>query len=94
MPSTNVFKELCIKTTLLRSTPKNSNGGYVMRYTSSYESIYCILIHQIQMRDFMAPIIRGMPNKRWLFCPPYWKPRVAETPTLKVCEISMRVMHA
>ena len=33
-----------------------------MRFTSGYASIWCILLHQLQPRDLMAPITRGMPN--------------------------------
>ena len=38
-----------------------------MRSTSGYASIWCILLHQLQPRDMMAPITRGMPN--------VWPPR-------------------
>ena len=33
-----------------------------MRFTSGYASIRCILLHQLQPRDSMAPITRGKPN--------------------------------
>ena len=33
-----------------------------MRSTSGYASIQCILLHQLQPRDFMAAVTRGMPN--------------------------------
>ena len=32
-----------------------------MRSTSRYASIWCILLHQLQPRDSMAPITRGLP---------------------------------
>ena len=34
-----------------------------MRFTSGYASIWCILPHQLQLRDSMASITRGMPNE-------------------------------
>ena len=33
-----------------------------MRYTFGYASICCILLHQLQSRDMMASITRGVPN--------------------------------
>ena len=33
-----------------------------MRSTSGYASILCIVFHQLQPRDSMAPITRGLPN--------------------------------
>ena len=61
VPSTNVFNELCVKISLLRSIPKKLKQ-YVMRSTSDYASISCIFFHQLQPRDTMAPITRGLPN--------------------------------
>ena len=34
-----------------------------MRSTSGYASIWCIFFHQLQPRDSMAPITRGLPNE-------------------------------
>ena len=39
MHSTNVFNELCVKTTLLRTIPNKLSLGYLMRCTSGYASI-------------------------------------------------------
>ena len=36
-----------------------------MRLTSGYASIWCILLHQLQPKDLMAPITRGMPNDQY-----------------------------
>ena len=33
-----------------------------MQFTSGYASFWCILLHQLQPRDSMAPITRSMPN--------------------------------
>ena len=33
-----------------------------MRFTCGYASIWCILLQQLQLRDSMAPITRGVPN--------------------------------
>ena len=33
-----------------------------MRSSSGYASIWCIFFHQLQPRDPMAPITRGLPN--------------------------------
>ena len=33
-----------------------------MRSTFGYASIWCILLHQLQQRDSIAPITRGVPN--------------------------------
>ena len=33
-----------------------------MRFTYGYASIWCILLHQLQPRDMMAPVTRGVPN--------------------------------
>ena len=33
-----------------------------MRSSSGYASIWCIFFHQLQPRDSMAPITRGLPN--------------------------------
>ena len=33
-----------------------------MRSTSGYASIWCIFFHQLQPRDSMAPITRGLQN--------------------------------
>ena len=34
-----------------------------MQSSSGYASIWCTLLHQLQPRDSMAPISRGMPNE-------------------------------
>ena len=36
-----------------------------MGCASGYVLISCILLHQLQPRDMMAPITRGMPNDRF-----------------------------
>ena len=42
-----------------------------MRSTSGYASIWCILLHQLQPRDMMAPVTQGMPE---------WQDTVFEKP--------------
>ena len=38
-----------------------------MRSTSGYASISCIFFHQLQPRDSMASITRGLPNDKVMF---------------------------
>ena len=40
MASTNVFNELCVKSTLLQSTSNKFYRGYVMRCTSGYDLMH------------------------------------------------------
>ena len=61
MLSTNVFNELCVKITLLRSIPnlgclKCGVLPVIYRSDLYYSSSY------VQPRDFTAPITRGMPK--------------------------------
>ena len=62
MPSTNV---LCVEITRLISIPEKmkKKRGYGMQCTSVYVSILCILLQQLQPRDLMPLITRGMPNE-------------------------------
>ena len=62
-----------------------------MRSTSGYASIWCIFFHQLQPRDSMAPITRGLPNanqawyKDWQRCSE-WKYKVNDVIFPSGCE--------
>ena len=68
MPSTNVFNELCVKISLLRSIEK------IITVCNAVYFHLCIdLMHilpPLQPRDSMAHITRGLPNgsKDWPRC--------------------------